>query len=103
LLDRLEVHAGRMRANLDASGGYMLSEVVMLALARRLGKQTAHRLVHGATVKARGDGRTLRQAILADGEIAACLSAEEVDRIFDMALQTGQCGALVDRVLEGEA
>ena len=46
LLEGLEVRADRMPANLEAAGGYPLSEGVMLALARRVGKQTAHRMVH---------------------------------------------------------
>jgi len=34
--------------------------------------------------------------------ISAHLPATEIDRLFDAALQTAQCGALVDRVLKGQ-
>src|SRR5439155_5920909 len=50
ILAGLEVHAGRMRKNLDALGGFLLSERVMFALADKLGKQTAHEAVYRAAM-----------------------------------------------------
>lgn len=35
----------RMRANLDLTNGLMLSEAIMLALAQKIGRQTAHIVV----------------------------------------------------------
>ena len=43
LLEGLQVHADRMRANLDAQRGYVLSEPVLRLLAERIGKRAAHR------------------------------------------------------------
>ena len=37
-----EVDEQRMRRNLEAAGGRICSEAIMLALARKVGKQTAH-------------------------------------------------------------
>ena len=99
LLERLEVHPERMRRNVEASGGLVYSETVMLALSAKLGKQTAHRLVHRAAGEAARQGRPLRQAIAEDPDISARLSPAEIDRLFDANLQTAQCGALVDQVL----
>ena len=42
MIAHLEIHAGRMLANLEATGGIVLSEAVMLALAAHTGKQSAH-------------------------------------------------------------
>ena len=58
LLEGLEVRADRMRANLEASGGHLLSESVMLALARHIGKQTAHRVVQRLAASARREGKS---------------------------------------------
>jgi adenylosuccinate lyase len=91
-----------MRRNLEASGDHIYSEVIMLALAAKVGRRTAHRLVHRVTGEAAHQGRVLRQAIRDDIGISAHLPATEIDRLFDAALQTGQCGALVDRVLKGQ-
>ncbi|MGA3343166.1 MAG: adenylosuccinate lyase family protein [Methylocella sp.] len=102
MLESLEVHGERMRRNLEASGDQIYSEVIMLALAAKVGRRTAHRLVHRVTGEAAHQGRVLRQAIRDDIGISAHLPATEIDRLFDTALQTAQCGALVDRVLKGQ-
>ena len=99
LLERLEAHPERMRRNLELSGGRIYSESVMLALAVKVGKQTAHRLVHGAAERAGRLDQTFRSTIESDPEIGAQLSQAEIARLFDAALQTGQCAALVDRAL----
>jgi adenylosuccinate lyase len=99
LLEGLEVCVERMRANLEASGGYPLSEGVMLALARRVGKQTARRVVQRLAASARHEGRSFAAAIAGDPEICAHLSKEELDRLFTVDAQIGQCQALIDRVL----
>lgn len=103
LLEGLEVCADRMRANLEAAGGYPLSEGVMLALARRVGKQTAHRTVHSLVAAARLAGRSFVEAVVEDPEICAHLSREELDSLLSVDAQIGQCRALVDRVLEMES
>lgn len=101
MLEHLEVHSERMRRNLDLSGGHIFSETVMLALAAKVGKQTAHKLVHRVAGEAARRGEALRPAIAADPEISAHLSMAEIERLFDADLQTAQCGPLVDAVLEG--
>ncbi len=99
LLDRLNVHGDRMRRNLEASHGQIGSEVVMLSLAVKVGKQTAHRLVHRAASEAANCGQSFYRALAEDPDISAALSRAEIERLLDGAFQTAQCGALVDRVL----
>jgi adenylosuccinate lyase len=101
LLDGLEVDAARMRENLAAGGGYVLSEPVMRALADKIGKHTAHRLVYEATITGRETGITLREALLAHPTVTAYLSAAEIDRCLDPTAALGAAGAFVDRVLAG--
>ena len=102
LASHLEVDAPRMRANLDASGGAVLSEAVMLALAPHLGRDAAHRLMYDLAIAARAKGRTLIDAVRADVTIAATLDARQLDELLDVSRQTGQCAAMVDRVLADE-
>ena len=99
LLEGLEVCADRMRANLETSGGYPLSEGVMLALARHVGKQVARRVVQQLAALARHEGRSFVAAIAGDPEICAHLTKEELNVLFTVDEQIGQCQALVDRVL----
>src|SRR6266699_2419959 len=74
LVGNLVIHTDRMRANLEATGGFVLSEAVMLALAARIGKQSAHTLVYETAMHAHSTGRGLKEAILGNPQITAHLS-----------------------------
>lgn len=99
LLEGLEVDAKRMRANLDAWGGYVLSEPVMRALGDHIGKHSAHRLVYEATMVGQEHGIGLRAALLADAAITEHLTPDEIARCLDPANALGAAPAFVDRVV----
>jgi len=100
MVENLVIHEDRMQANLEATKGYILSEAVMLALAARIGKQSAHKLVYETAMLAHEQGAPLKDAVLAESAIMAHFSAEEIDALFDYANHTGSCGQLVDAVLK---
>jgi adenylosuccinate lyase len=100
LLEGMEVCSERMRTNLEASGGYLLSESLMLALAPHVGKETALRTVQGMAALARAEGRSFADIVASDRNICAYLTKEELDRLTMVDAQVGQCQALVDRVLQ---
>jgi adenylosuccinate lyase len=99
LVEGLEVDAARMAANVAAQGGWVQSEPVMRALTDRLGKHTAHELVYAASMRGRAAGRTLREALATDPEIAAAMTAGELDELLDPVTAARPAIALVDRVL----
>lgn len=103
LLDGLEVDTERMRANLDAWGGYVLSEPVMRALGDRIGKHSAHRLVYAATMVGQERGVGLKTALLADPLISEHLTPDEIERCLDPANALGAAPAFVDRVVGARA
>ena len=92
----LRVDEERMRANLEAQGGYALAEPVMLELGAEVGPRRAHELVHAAAARGREQGLTFREALAADPAIA-----DHVD--LDAALRPeralGAADELVRRVL----
>ena len=100
MIGNLEVHSNRMRANLDVTRGFVLSEAVMLGLAEKIGKQSAHRLVYESSMSAYETGRTLRDAVLGAPAIMAHLSIAEVESLLDYDRSIGACRAMVDRVLD---
>jgi adenylosuccinate lyase len=100
LLAGLEVRADRMRANVEASGGHLFSEALMLALARHIGKQTALRVVQRLAAAARSEDKSFAIIAAEDPDIRVHLKEEEIDRLFCIAAQTGRCHELVDRVLK---
>jgi adenylosuccinate lyase len=91
-----------MRANLEATGGFVLSEALMLLLAEKIGKQTAHQLVYDTAMAAHTAKRPLKQAVLENENIRAQLTTQEIENVFDYRLHTGQCGAMVERVIKDE-
>lgn len=94
----LVVHPDRMLANLQATKGFVLSEAVMLALAEKVGKQSAHALVYETAMKAHETGRPLKEAILENAEIRKHLTAEQIESLFDYRRHVGLCREMVDRV-----
>jgi adenylosuccinate lyase len=100
LTANLVVHPERMMANLEAGKGFVLSESVMLALAEKVGKQTAHTLVYDTAMKAYEAGRPLKDAILENSGIRQHLSAEVIESLFDYRRHVGLCREFVDRVVE---
>ena len=60
-LDGLEVRADRMRANLDATGGLLMSERIVLALAPRAGRDAAKAAVQAAAEAVRRRRRRPRR------------------------------------------
>jgi adenylosuccinate lyase len=88
-----------MRDNLLATKGFVQAEHVMLALAPKLGKQSAHALVHRVAMDAAERGITLREALLAEPQIVAQLGVAGIESLFDVGQSTGCCAQMVDRVL----
>ncbi len=95
LLEGLQVDAPRMRANLDTHRGYLLSEPLMVALAARIGKHSAHEAVYAAAMAARADGVDLGARLLADG----LLDEAEIAAASDPVRALGAATAFVDRVV----
>ena len=46
MLDGLEVDEAQMRANIDMTGGLVMSEAVMMGLGTYIGREYAHDLVY---------------------------------------------------------
>ena len=99
VLEGLEVHPERMRANLDATGGLVLAEAVSSALAERLGRHEAHALVEAAARRAAGAGRSLRKELLGAPELDGRLREADLDELLDPANYLGCADALIDRAL----
>jgi 3-carboxy-cis,cis-muconate cycloisomerase len=70
LLPGLRVDAGRMRANLDAAGGFPMAARVAALLAPVLGPLAAHEAVAQASAAAAAAGLPLRAALVESPELA---------------------------------
>jgi len=84
LVDNLVVDAERMAENLEATGGLVYSQAVLLALADKgHSRDDAYRIVQRSAVETWEKGGSLQERLaadpdceLTDGELAACFSSE---------------------------
>ncbi len=99
LLAGLRVHPDRMRANLDLTGGLVMSESVAARLAPALGRTAAHDLVARLGRASTDNGTTLHAQLVADPEVKRLLTEDEIAAALDPASWLGATDALVDRAL----
>jgi 3-carboxy-cis,cis-muconate cycloisomerase len=95
----LEVMAPRMRQNLEATHGLILSEAVSMALAAHVGKAEAHRLVEQASRLAIAKARPLRDVLHAEAAVTAHLSPEAIDALMTPDHYLGMSAAFIARAL----
>jgi 3-carboxy-cis,cis-muconate cycloisomerase len=98
-LTGLQVDAARMRANLERTGGLLMSEAAATALARTLGPRAAHHVLTEAARGARAHGRALREVLLADPEVRRHLTPADLDAVLDPAGYLGATAQQIDRAL----
>jgi 3-carboxy-cis,cis-muconate cycloisomerase len=96
----LQVDPARMKANVDLSGGLIMAESLTMALAARVGRPEAQRLVKEFCDHAVKSGAHLRQVALEDARVSAVLAPDEIDRAFDPGAYLGSTDAFINRVLE---
>ncbi len=99
VLAGLEVHADKMRRNLDALGGFLMSERVMFALAEKLGKQTAHEVVYEASMRGIAQGTKFEEALMENAHVSRTIGTKELRSLLDPATYVGLAPAIVERVL----
>jgi 3-carboxy-cis,cis-muconate cycloisomerase len=103
VLEGLNVDAARMRANLDATNGMIVSEAVMMGLAPKMGQTKAHDILYAIIHDPALGDKSLEEALLARADVTANLSAAEIRRLTDPAAYLGLSEIMVDRVLAGTA
>src|SRR5438477_3416033 len=99
IAEGLEVDVERMRVNLDATGGLIMAEAVTFALAEKIGKSEAHRLIEEACKKAVAVKQHLRDVLSAEPKITSHLGAEQLAKLFEPMAYQGISQTLIDRLL----
>ena len=94
-LESLEVDAGRMRANLELTGGAIVSERLAHLLTERMGRTAARALLRDASARAKAGGTFAEALATAD----TGLGSAELEATLDPTTYLGSAGALVDRAL----
>ena len=106
IAEGLEIDSERMRANLEVTRGLIMAEAVAFALAAKIGKQEAHRIVEEACRKASAAKRDLQDVLREDDHVKLSLSVGELARLFEPMGYQGAAQTFIDRIvgsLQGRA
>ena len=99
-LAELETDAARMRANLEQSGGALLSEALTIALAEKIGKSDAEQLVQALVEHARARGIKFRTIVMEDEQVRAVLSIQKIEDALNPANYLGSAEIFIRRALD---
>jgi len=101
VIDKLVIYPARMQKNLDKMGGLVHSQRVLLALTQAgLERDTSYRLVQRNAMKVwESDGQlSLLELLKADPEVAAALTAEQLEEKFNLDYHFKAVDVIFDRV-----
>ncbi|MFQ1006443.1 adenylosuccinate lyase [Gilliamella sp. CG22] len=99
VLQGLKVNAERMLTNLTLQNGLLLSEKVMFEIGKRLGKQTAHRLVYQSAMQAFEQNKTFKAVLLADPILNKDFTEDELDSWLEPVNYVGLAPEKVEQVI----
>ena len=100
IFENLIVYEKHMERNMEAQKGLMMSECVMMHLAVRLGRMTAHDIVYQACMEAYEKECSFKEILLKTPEIEKAFTKTEIDTMLDPQQYIGLAPAFCDRVLQ---
>jgi 3-carboxy-cis,cis-muconate cycloisomerase len=101
MLEGLIVDGDRMRRNLDITGGLIVAEAAMMALAPHVGRGAAHDIVYDCCRAALDGGTTLLAELEKRADVTKHLDRAALARVVDPAHYLGTAPQMVDRMVKG--
>jgi adenylosuccinate lyase len=99
VIDKLLVYPDNMMKNLNKFRGLVHSQRVLLALTQAgVSREDSYRLVQRNAMKVWEQGKDFLEELLADQEVRAVLSEEEIREKFDLAYHTKHVDTIFKRV-----
>ncbi|MGH7084365.1 MAG: 3-carboxy-cis,cis-muconate cycloisomerase, partial [Acetobacteraceae bacterium] len=99
LAEGLTVDTARMRRNLDADGGLILAEAVMMGLAPHLGRSEAHHVVQQAVSTVLEAHISFAEALARESTVTSRLNPDTIRRLTDPEAYLGATSLFITRVL----
>jgi 3-carboxy-cis,cis-muconate cycloisomerase len=100
VLETLIVKPENMLRNLDRTGGAVLSEALMMALAKRMGRDAAHAHVLALSRLSRAGNRSFCEVARSDPKVGEFVSPRDLDQVLDYRRAVGLSVFFVDAVLK---
>jgi 3-carboxy-cis,cis-muconate cycloisomerase len=101
VLQSWRVDPEAMARNLGISGGVILSEAVMLCLAKHIGREDAHHAVTEAVRECETDGIAFLDCLERHDVIGKHISRSELERLLDPKSYLGLAAEIVDAAVRG--
>lgn len=99
IIDKLVINPEAVAANLNRLGGLVFSQRVLLALTQAgMSREDAYRTVQRNAMASWQGGGHFADLLKGDDAVAAHLSAQAIDALFDMGHHTRHVGTLFKRV-----
>ena len=99
VLETLIVKPENMIRNLDRTGGAVLSEALMMALAKKMGRDAAHAHVLGLSRLSRAEDRSFCEVARSDAQVKRFVSRRDLEKALDYRSGIGLSTFFVDAVL----
>ena len=101
VIEKLVVYPRNMEANLDKFRGLVHSQRVLLALTQAgVSREDAYRLVQRNAMKTWEKGADFLEELLADEDVRAALSEDEIREKFDLGYHTKHVDTIFSRVFD---
>jgi len=101
IVKTLRVDEKRMLQNLDVTQGRIMSEAVMMALARKgMSRQEAHELLRKLSIKSEMRNKPFKEILSADRTVIKHLSGKEIDAALKPENYLGTAREQVDRMVK---
>ena len=88
-----------MRSNVDITHGLIMAEAITFALAAKMSRQDAQKLVAEASQKAVAEKRSLQNVLGEDARVTAHLSGPTLGRLFEPMSYQGAAQTFIDRLV----
>ena len=101
VLKGLEIKEERMLKNMEITQGRMMSEAVMLALAKKgLGRQKAHELTRELAIKSHNKKREFKQVLMKNSTVNQLLNQTEIEKVMNPQNYLGTTTKQIELVIE---
>ena len=99
VIDKLMVYPDNMMDNMNKFKGLVHSQRVLLALTQAgVSREDSYRLVQRNAMKVWEQGKDFLEELLADEDVRAALSKEEIEEKFDLSYHTKHVDTIFNRV-----
>ena len=99
MLEGLVVHPDAMERNLHLTNGLVNTEAVMMALAPKMGRETAHDALSKIAIAVSQGKGSLIDLLSQDEKISKVFDRGQLEKLIDPNKYLGQAGPMTDRVL----